>query len=256
MPGPDNTGVPAGTVLTVHDGDLRITKAGTVIDAMDIRGYVSIEADNVTIKRSFIHGGAPKQGRALISNWQGNINLRVEDSTLDAAQPSVMVDGLSGGSLTALRLDVSDVVDPIKVIGSNVTVRSSWLHGTTHSTQDTFQSDGKTHDDNIQIEGGTNILIEGNRLEDAHNAAIMVTQNHSATNRLVIRSNYMEDGGCTVNVTEGGGGAIVGSIISGNSFGLGHYGTTCPMRIPSSSPFDISGNTWAATGKPADPQRF
>ncbi len=38
------SGVPAGTALTVHDGDLTVTEAGTVVDSMDIHGYLRIKA--------------------------------------------------------------------------------------------------------------------------------------------------------------------------------------------------------------------
>ena len=38
------TGVPAGTRLKVHRGDLVITKAGTHLDGLDIHGFVVVKA--------------------------------------------------------------------------------------------------------------------------------------------------------------------------------------------------------------------
>src|SRR5690606_36358755 len=38
-PGAHNTGVPAGTDLTVHEGDLTITEDGTVVEGLDVRGF-------------------------------------------------------------------------------------------------------------------------------------------------------------------------------------------------------------------------
>lgn len=256
-PGPGNTGVPAGTALTVYNGDLVITKPGTVITALDIRGYVSVQADNVTIRKSIIRGGAAATtNRALVAAWWQHKNFVIEDSTLVAANRSLRIDGLSGSGITAQRLNIYGVVDGVKVIGNNVSVSGSWIHDTIYSTSDPNQSDGKTHDDSFQVEGGSNITISGNSAEDAHNSAVMVTQNRSATSNLHISGNWFKDGACTVNVTQTNRGPITGSSITSNRFGAGHYGYTCAVRVPKTSPFTISGNLWDATSKGIVPQVF
>ncbi len=63
QPGPSNTGVPAGTALTVMNGDLTITTAGATYSNLDIHGYVVIKAPNVTVKNSIIRGGTGTVGR-------------------------------------------------------------------------------------------------------------------------------------------------------------------------------------------------
>jgi hypothetical protein len=225
---------------------------------MDIRGYVEVHADNVVIRRSILRGGSTaRSNRALVMSWWGAKNLRIEDSTLVAMNPSLHVDGVSGAGFTARRLDISGVVDAVKVIGSGVTVENSWLHDTLHSTNDPNQKDGRTHDDSIQIEGGSGIVVRGNVLEDAHNAAIQVTQNFSATTSVRIEGNVISDGVCTLNVTERGLGApIRGMTVSNNRFGSGSEGTRCPMLLPASSPIAVSGNVWDATGQKATPRWF
>lgn len=55
-PGPDNTGVPAGTTLTPYTGPCTITAANTVIDAKSIDCDLVIKASNVKITRSKITG--------------------------------------------------------------------------------------------------------------------------------------------------------------------------------------------------------
>ncbi len=57
-PGPANTGVPVGTVLTPYTGPCTITVANTVIDSKIISCELLIRADNVTIRNSHINGGA------------------------------------------------------------------------------------------------------------------------------------------------------------------------------------------------------
>lgn len=257
-PGAGNTGVPAGTPLTVHQGDLTVTTDGTVIDAMDIRGYVYVKANRVTITRSLIRGGSDvNTSHALVANWWGNTGLLVQDSTLKADVTSLHLDGISGGGYTARRLNVSAVVDTAKVIGSNVTIENSWMHGTAYSDRDPNQSDGKTHDDNVQIEGGSNIVIRGNLFENSHNAAIMVTQNYAATANVMIQANHLRGGACTVNVSQQGvNRPILGMAITGNRFGPGWYGTTCPIRVPTSSPVSISANVWEPSMAAANANRY
>src|SRR5262245_33381699 len=51
-PDETNTGVPAGTVLRIHQGTLEIRTPGAVVEDLDIRGCVRVMAPNVTIRRS------------------------------------------------------------------------------------------------------------------------------------------------------------------------------------------------------------
>lgn len=254
-------GVPAGTSLSVVNGDMTVTTDGTVINGVDLHGYLSIKADNVTVINSVIRGGATATStKAVIMAWWGAKNLTVTNSTLVAEHPSLHIDGLSGSGFTATNLDIHGVVDAVKVIGGNVTLRSSYLHDAIHSDNDPNQSDGQTHDDGIQIEGGSNILIDSNVITGFHNAAVMVTQNYAATHDVTLRGNNFSGGSCQVNVTSagsgGGGKAIYNFGIATNGFGPGNYGTTCPMRLPSSSKFSVSSNFWTATGTPANPNWF
>ena len=244
---PSGYGVPTGTALKVHSGDLVITKAGTVIDGLDVRGRIEVKPDNVTIKRSVVRGGAVDSShyRALVASWWGYKNLQIYDTTLRAQYTSLRMDGLSGANYTAQRLDVSNVVDAVKVIGSNVTLLNSWLHDNVHSSNDPYAPDRVTHDDSVQIVGGTNVLLRGNKMEKAHNAAVMVTQDYSATSNVRIENNSLSNGACTVNVTMAPRTTkIYGMSITGNRFGAGTYGTVCPMRLPKASSFTISGNSW------------
>jgi hypothetical protein len=243
-------GVPAGTALTVHVGNLVITRPGTVIDGMDVHGTIRVMADNVTIERSIVRGGAAAtRTDALIAAWWGAKNLVVVDTTLRAQNRSLHIDGIAGANFTARGLDVSHVVDTVKVIGPNVTVLDSYLHDHYYSADDPNQPDGHTHDDGVQIEGGTNILVRGNLIVGAHNAAVMITQNFSQTGNVRIDGNWMENGACAINVTQlGRGSPIVGLSITDNDFGSGAYGMTCPMRLPRTSSFAVAGNRWLADG--------
>jgi hypothetical protein len=120
-PGPDNTGVPAGTVLTSYTGPCTITVANTVIDAKVINCDLSIATTGVRITRSEIHGtvGASTSGTVL--------RLLVEDTLIDAGHRQAT--GLGDGWFTAQR---------VEIIGGNrgvycawqCTLQDSWIHST------------------------------------------------------------------------------------------------------------------------------
>jgi hypothetical protein len=240
-------GVPANTALRVVNGDLTITEPGTVLSNVDLNGYLTVRADNVTIKNSILRGGAAATtGRALVMSWSGAKNLVVQDSTLVPRYPSAYVDGISGKDFTAERVNISGTVDAVKVTGSNVIVRNSWLHDAYYRSSGVkYQADGSTHNDGVQIEGGGNITISGTKISGFHNSAIMVTQNVARITGLNIQGNTLSGGGCTVNMAEKGKGGMGGVRVVSNRFGRNNTGSyACPMLIHTITKAVISGNTW------------
>ena len=63
FPSAATTGVPEGTKLTVHEGDLTVSTAGAVIDGLEVRGLLIINAPDVVIKNSRIVGRAVERQR-------------------------------------------------------------------------------------------------------------------------------------------------------------------------------------------------
>ena len=228
-----------------------------MLDSMDIHGFVRINADNVTIKNSIIRGGyGSSSNLSLVAAYWNHSNLLIEDSTLDAQYPSYWIDGMKASSFTLDRVNITHVLDSVQVInGGHATITNSWLHGNEHFDPDPLQPDGVSHDDNIQVQGGSDSVIKGNTLEGGYNSSIMVTQNQSAVSGLQISGNWLDGGACTVNVTQAGVGTpIDGLSITDNRFGPSRYGMTCPMLVPGTSTMNIAGNVWDATGEPALPR--
>lgn len=56
LPGPDTTGVPAGTELESYEGPTRITTPNTVIDKQEIAGPIIVAAPGVVITSSRLSG--------------------------------------------------------------------------------------------------------------------------------------------------------------------------------------------------------
>ncbi|GIG19684.1 hypothetical protein Cch01nite_04080 [Cellulomonas chitinilytica] len=231
-PDATNTGVPAGTKLTVYNGNLTITQPGTVIDGLDIRGFVKVKAKDVTIRNSVVRGVSTTTAQGLVTS-ESTGSLTIEDSELYNATPNWYVDGLRGSNITAKRLNIHSVIDTMHIYGDNVTLESSWLHDTLHYDNDPSHSDG-THDDNIQIVKGNNISIVGNRIEGAYNAAMMFTQGSGIVSNVTMDKNYFGGGACTINIAESGKGAIQGLKFTNNTFGTDSR-KTCAVISPATT---------------------
>jgi predicted xylan-binding protein with Ca-dependent carbohydrate-binding module len=254
-PGPANTGVPDGTALRVHHGDLTITRDGTVVDGLDVHGFVNVRADDVTIRRSILRGADPGTvNKSIVAAYGDHRNLVIEDTTIVGAVRSGYLDGLKGRNFTARRLDISGVVDTVLVFGDHTVVRDSWLHDNTHITPWPLQPDNQTHDDSIQFEGGTDILIENNTIEGAHNAGLMVTQNYARSSGIRLVGNWIGGGGCTVNLAEKGKGPITDVLIQDNRFGPSRVANCGVIAPPTSTPRMVN-NVYAQTGAPVVPRR-
>lgn len=257
-PDATSTGVPAGYVLNVHQGDLTITKPGTVIDGLDIRGSVKVKAANVTIRRSIIRGPAapPSASMGLLAIVDHAAGFVVEDVSLQPRISHYNVDGIKVNQPGVFRrINVSGTVDGIVIYGSGVQVRDSYLHDFKHFAADPNHGGGPSHDDAIQVQAGRNVTISNNSLSGAFNAAIMITQDAGVTRDLAISSNWIDGGGCSVNF--GSKGAYkTGMQASNNVFGRRQRIPGCAIiHNPAVSDLNPIGNVWADSGLAATVKR-
>jgi len=231
--------VPAGTSLTVYEGDLVITEPGTVIDGLDIRGFVEVRAANVTIRNSIVRGGQPGAQDSLVRSATPGASLTITDSELAATIPWA-TDGLRGSNITAQRLEIRNVLDGAHFWGEgDVTLQDSWIHGILHFASDP-RGGGPSHDDAIQIQSGSGYVITGNRLEGGNNAAIQLTQDAGPTSDVRISGNWLDGGGCTVNLAQKDLGPLQGIAVTGNTFGDSTY--NCAIIRPAAGSITTSGN--------------
>lgn len=242
-PTASTTGVPAGTKLRVHNGDLTIKTAGTVIDGLDIRGFVRVEAPNVTIKNTIVRGRATTGNAIMIYAGTGkSAGLTVRNTELAPTNATPNTNGIYGFDFTLDRVNIHNVIDSVHIFGNNVTIANSYLHNNLHFTNDPNHRDG-SHDDNIQIQKGSNIVITNNNISGSYNAALMVTQDQGAVSNVRLSNNLVAGGGCTVNIAEKGKGAIQGLKITDNIFGDSRFG--CSMLVPPTTPMYEKGNVKA-----------
>lgn len=245
-PGPHNTGVPEGTALTVHHGDIVVTTPGTVLDGLDIHGFVTVRAADVTIRRSVIRGREVTSYRGLVVSDTDESSVLIEDVELVPTYPSGWIDGMRGWNITARRVDVHRVIDAVHVYGPNVTVEDSWLHDNAHFEDDPARGGEPSHDDSIQIQKGHSIVIRNNTIMGARGAGIMLTQGLGEVSNVSITGNYLDGGGCTINFSEKDRGPFDDVSIEGNVFGRNTLNPDCAIVAPSStaSVLSVTGNAF------------
>jgi hypothetical protein len=248
-PSAATTGVPAGTKLRVHNGNIVVTKAGTKLDRLDIRGFVLVKAANVTISRSIVRGGtSPKTAQGVITSY-GSKNLLITDTEVRTTHPSVYLDGIKGWNFTARRVHVSGNVDSIKIQGDNVTVAGSLLENTTWYAHDPYQGGGATHNDNIQILKGRNLTITGNTIRGAQNFAVLGAANSGNVPNLVVRGNWLDGGHCTLKLQELKGHSLKATVTD-NRFGPHRAVAYCPIQALPGVALTARNNVSEQTGKP------
>ncbi|HET9648798.1 MAG TPA: hypothetical protein VFP34_11260 [Microlunatus sp.] len=250
-PSDATTGVPAGTTLTQHYGDLTITQAGTVIDGLDIHGFVIVKAANVTIKNSIVRGGKNKGVQVgLITNY-GYDNLVIDHVDVKAEYPSVYFDGIKGWDFTARNVHVVGNVDSVKIHGDNVTVQNSLLENTVYYASDPAQGGGPTHNDNVQILRGNNLKIVGNTIRGATNFAILGGA-EQANVGLAVDGNWLDGGHCTVKLQVKNGWSETAAVTN-NKFGPNRAVSSCVFTAYPAVKLSQNNNTMELTGDVVNP---
>jgi len=250
QPGPSNTGVPAGTALTVMNGDLTITTAGATYSGLDIHGFVSVQAPNVTIKNSIIRGGVAQSDIGLVNDTDSSAtNFLIEDSELVPMDPSVQIDGIKGWNYTALRLDIHGTTDGAKMYGPNATLENSYIHGLVTYAHDPDQGGKQSHNDGVQILSGSNLKIIGNTIGGGSNTAVMITQDHGSTSNVLIDNNWLSGGNCTINMTPKPLGSLNAITVTNNIF-TDNSAKGCPILDTTQTNLTVAGNVFAGSGGP------
>jgi hypothetical protein len=237
-PGPSNSGVPAGVVLS-PSGSLLITRDGTVVDGLDINGCVSVQASNVTISRSRIHCTT---GKPVVGAGAGARGLVVRDSELDAGGVANATYATEG--ITLLRNDMHNLIDGPRIT-SNTRIEGNWIHDLVRV--------GDSHNDALQSLGASNVVIRGNTLQaysfgDPHNAAIMIgSPTGPALSNWLVEGNFMDGGNVMINLHADA--AVAGSLVfRDNAFGTHSRYDQTRLGLDRAGVTWASSNVWAATG--------
>ena len=241
-PGPNNTGVRAGTTLTTYTGPTTITTAGTVIDSKLITGCLNIKANNVVIKNSRVQS---KGCFFNILSDNRNTGLQLTDVEIDGQGNTSGDSAINGGGFACLRCNLHGTIDGAKA-QSNVVFQDSYIH-------DLVNIAG-SHNDGIQSLGTTGLTISHNTIivkGAATSAVILSTGSASDMRNVAIKRNLLAGGAYTVY-----GGYLKGtdslSKVSNISITDNRFSTVIYPRSGAYGPLTSvdapvirTGNTWA-----------
>lgn len=242
-PGPDNTGVPAGTALRRSDS-LTISEDGAVVENLDIDGCVVVDADDVTIRRTRITCTDAPGGRAVVMDGK-HTGLLIEDVEVDGGGTTEI--GIDLNEAVIRRANIHSVNDGIRM-GADLVIEDSWIH--------TMTRQGDLHPDAIQGISARDVVIRRNTLDprnaktgDLGNAAIMLGSETGPkiSRGVVIEDNHLDGGNYTINISA----AITAKdfVVRGNVFGPNaRYG---PVLTRTDVPVG-EGNVMAETDEPID----
>ena len=239
FPDASNTGVPAGTVLT-PSGGLTITKAGTVINGLDINGDVIVRAANVTIQNSKVHGRIDTSDNGAAP---GTMIKRVEiigpyNGAKDSGSPAV--------GYTGFTCDGCVVHGWGKGFGlvKDVTIKNSWVYDIIVYGD---PANGGSHNEAILSLGGSNLVVTNNRLDagDAPNvsASLALYSQMAAFNNVLVQGNLFDGGGYCVYAGLGGSYGASNTRFIDNTFG-DKYDKKCGGYGPAIAYSTGNGNQW------------
>ncbi|MGF9763823.1 right-handed parallel beta-helix repeat-containing protein [Microvirga sp. 0TCS3.31] len=239
-----NTGVPSGTTLT-PSGDIIVTRAGTVLNGLDIKGMVIIRADNVTVQNSKISSDA-YAGVKVESGFKG---ASVINSDIDGMGSTANSFGIMGNG-TFVGNDIRGFENGINLTGGSSTIRGNYIHG--------LKAPDSPHYDGIQIQGGQNgVLIENNTIiVDADQTGAIFMQNFfGSVNDVTVRNNYVDGGGYTMyyDGSKPNGYTMTDVVWEDNYNGGGYWGHEFIKADPRGNLPTRSGNV--NTDNPLSPEQ-
>ncbi|SMD24431.1 right-handed parallel beta-helix repeat-containing protein [Kibdelosporangium aridum] len=195
----------AGVNLTA-DAEFQINEPNTVIDGKDIRGCVSIKANNVKIKRSRVR-------------CDSYFPIRVYDGFRNAVIEDTEIDGLNSGTTNAAvgfdnyvlrRVDMHSLGEGPHM-GTNVVIEDSYVHD--------LASCDICHNDAIQSSGALNVVLRHNTfINDAmgKNAVVRIATEQGDSKNFLVENNLLAGGNFAVQVRSQGHGFPIGVRVINN----------------------------------------
>ncbi|MGI9610262.1 MAG: hypothetical protein ACR2NL_08195, partial [Acidimicrobiia bacterium] len=227
------------SALEVHEGNLSITTDGAVVEDLEIRGSLRIDANDVVVRNVWVY---PKSFWTIYVGSGSASFEHVEIGHPDAVGER----GIGGNNVTARYLDIHHVEDGIK-IGSNVLYDNVVVHDLDSNRDD-------PHADAVQADGGqSNAVIMNSSLDSTGplgngNAAVILKSDLGTLDDITITNSYLNGGNYIVYVRDGGNGMPTNIEFSNNQIGSdNNYGI-----VSTDGPFTWGGNSLTSTGELID----
>ena len=176
-------GVPAGTALTVVNGNLTVTTNGAVVDGKEIHGCVDVRASNVTIRNSRIIGQCFYGVRTDLAAGKTVLD-RVEINCVNGSGT-----GLAGPNFAAHAVYIHDCENALE-INTNSSVTDSVLSAR--------EGTPAAHGDGIQSQDGNNVVIRHNTLLEVNPVTSAIIAHATLYSGWVVEDNLMGGGAYTM----------------------------------------------------------
>lgn len=152
-PDSTNSGVPAGTDLTVYDGDNRTTEDGQVFENYIFDARIYVNHANVIFRNCHLRGD--KDPYHVVHASAAGTGLTIE--RCDINRGIVIADGFTGRGNHIYAASGKYLNDGFCFNASNVLLENNLIDG--------LRGNQGAHLDGIQIMGGSDIVIRNNRIE-------------------------------------------------------------------------------------------
>lgn len=193
-PGPKTTGF-RGNLSYV--GDLVTTSHDQVIENLYITGRLVIKHHNVTVRNCYISGSSAS---AAIPSYASITAFSAQSPGANIYDTTIRGDiatkhsgnGVQGQDFNLYRCNISGSIDGVGAQYSNVGIYGCWIHDLAWYI-DGWHDGTPSHNDNVQIHGGTNFTLVGNLIEAGYKgtAGVIITQDVGATSNVLIDSNWI-----------------------------------------------------------------
>ena len=170
--------------------------------------------------------------------------------TITPAYPNDRLNGINVNQPgTIRRCNISGTVDGVMIYGNGVTIEDSYLHDFATPPTTTQGPTAKTHNDGVQIQAGSGIVIRRNNIKGASNSAIIITQDAgtvgdpplTTTTSTAGRPSTSSPMACRYPISRCGV-----TTSAGISDSLARQSARASHCVP-----DITGSVWADTGEPS-----
>lgn len=287
QPSAANTGVYPGTTFTVVTDHVPVS--GTTYTALEVQNTLNLNGkqDCHYVNCRFVGPPTTPTGSAgLVRGWTVHGGGHTfTDCTFVPQAPHFQLDGVKGHDMTLTRCDISGVIDGVSIFNTNaptapcgVVVDQCWIHDLAYfpNPPDTNHTDG-SHADGIQWQGGTGLVVRGNRIEGSvasryrpgqygsehANACILIKPDAGALGNGFIDSNWFYGGYISAQVSDDAPDRYVTDLgyFTNNRFdraqklqGGGGDGTWT-LQYPGGANGIVSGNVYVDNGHPIQVRR-
>jgi hypothetical protein len=246
-PGAGNTGVPAGTPMTVVNGNLTVSTPGAVVEGKDVVGCVDVTANNVTLRKIRVRNCGREP---MVSVGYGRSGILIEDSELDGGNLNGLASAVGYEGYTIRRSNVHNIGKGLHMT-NNVTIEDNWIH-------DLYET-ADSHNDDVVTNGGSNFVVRHNTLENDHTqtATVALYGDFAPVVNALVDNNLLVGGGFAVY-----GGSVSGkpytsgaqqirftdNVFSRKYWPKGGYWGPASAFDPSRPGNQWTGNVWQDTG--------